>query len=93
MQTFNFEIHRKVTTWEKDHYSIEASSIEEAKQMAIEIFGNEDAQFDSENGFQETESCYDLTDNMSVDKNGGCATQELVFETVTILDNELKKAI
>lgn len=91
MQTFNFEIHNRVITLQKDLYTIKASSLKEAKQKAIEIFKDEDLQFDELNGYIETETIFNTIENMSIEQNGGEATVKLIFGTETILDNSIKQ--
>jgi hypothetical protein len=37
METFNFKLHQKVTTWMETEYEIEADNYEDAKKKAIEF--------------------------------------------------------
>jgi hypothetical protein len=37
MATYNFELHEKVTSWKKTEFEIEANSLEEAQEKAIQF--------------------------------------------------------
>lgn len=75
MKTFDFYLDTKVTTWYRTPFEIEAGSLEEAKQKAIE-FVKED-----EHSSISWEQIDETTEVMSVDENGGESTEELYYET------------
>ncbi len=75
MKTFDFYLDTKVTTWYRTPFEIEADSLEEAKQKAIE-FVKED-----EHSSISWEQIDETTEVMSVDENGGESTEELYYET------------
>jgi hypothetical protein len=75
MKTFDFYLDTKVTTWYRTPFEIEANSLEEAKQKAIE-FVKED-----EHSSISWEQIDETTEVMSVDENGGESTEELYYET------------
>ena len=72
MATFNFALEEKVTIWKKTDFSIEATSLEEAKKLAIQFHKEgktDDISWDTidntveritlkENDFQPTEEIY-----------------------------------
>lgn len=93
METFNFEIHRKVTTWQKDLYAIEATNMEVAKQKAIAIFKDDYLQFYELTGYRETETLFTKMKDMSIIENNNEATQQLVYKNETILDNKQKQTV
>ena len=71
METFNFYLDTKVTTWYRTSFEIEAESLEEAKGLAIK-FVEDDNQanipWDHIDG---------TVENMRVEDNGGEPTDEL----------------
>jgi hypothetical protein len=75
MKTYDFYLDTKVTTWYRTPFEIEADSLEEAKQKAIE-FVKED-----EHSSISWEQIDETTEVMSVDENGGESTEELYYET------------
>lgn len=73
MEKFNFELDQKVTVWMRTPFEIEAETLEEAKQKAIEFHqkGN------TENlGWVELGGTQEF---LSVEENGGEPTEELFF--------------
>jgi hypothetical protein len=75
MKTFDFYLDTKVTTWYRTPFEIEANSLEEAKQKAIEFVK------DDEHSSISWEQIDETTEVMSVDENGGESTEELYYET------------
>jgi hypothetical protein len=75
MKTFDFYLDTKVTTWYRTPFEIEADSLEEAKQKAIEFVKDDEHSSISWGQIDET------TEAMSVDENGGESTEELYYET------------
>jgi hypothetical protein len=74
MKKYKFYIDTKVTMWTRSHREISANSEEEAIQYAKGIFKDDDGTGES--------LIEDLTDTMefiSIEDNGGCATEELYF--------------
>jgi hypothetical protein len=71
METFDFYVDQKVTTWYRTHYEIEAENLEEAKKKALEFYkkGNtSDLPWEQYEGTIEP---------MSVEENGGSSVTEL----------------
>lgn len=71
METFDFYLDTKITTWMRTEFQIEAKSLKEAKKKAIEFHKK-----------GETESISwdynpEFNENMSVIDNGGEPTEEL----------------
>ena len=75
MKTFNFYLDTKITTWMRTDFEIEAKSLEEAKQKAIE--------FHLEMGTAEIpwEQNLDCQEIMSPEENGNQSTEELFLDT------------
>ena len=73
MKKFNFELDQKVTVWVRTPFEIEAETLEEAKQKAIEFHQNGNT---SSIGWEEL---LDTQEFLSVEENGGEPTEELFF--------------
>ena len=71
MKTFDFYVDTKCTTWYRTNFEIEANSLEEAKQKAIE-FVKED-----EHGEIPWEQVDCTIEPMSVEENDNQSTEEL----------------
>ena len=74
METFEFYIDTKVTTWYRTPFEIEANSEEEAKQKAIDYVK------DDGHSSQSWEQLDDTIEGLSVKDNGGESTEELYTE-------------
>lgn len=74
MTTFKFHQDIKVSIWRRQHFSIEAESLEEAKAKAIK-FQNEDVS--NHNEFLYEELMYESEEHMLPDENGGQSTMQL----------------
>jgi hypothetical protein len=71
METFDFYVDQKVTTWYRTHYEIEAENLEEAKKKALEFYekGNtSDLSWEQYDG---------TTELMSVEENDGSSVTEI----------------
>lgn len=75
MKTFDFYLDTKVTNWYRTPFEIEANSLDEAKQKAIEFVKNDEQSSISWEQVDET------IEVMSVDENGGESTEELYYES------------
>lgn len=76
MNKFNFYRDRKCSVWERDWYSIEAESKEEAwikLQSSIE----EGFDFEEYHGFRETETLYNTMEELSPKDNLNNSTIEI----------------
>ena len=78
METFEFYLDQKVTTWMRTPFEIEAKSLKEAKQKAIEFHK---AGKTSSVGWEEVEG--GIQEPMTVEENDGWSTEELFFEDGT----------
>ena len=81
MEKFNFDLDQKVTIWMRTPFEVEAETLEEAKQKAIEFHqkGN------TENlGW---EKLLDTQEFLSVEENGGEPTEEIFFNSENIWHN------
>jgi hypothetical protein len=85
MQTFDFFLDQKVTTWMRTPYSVEAETVEEAKKIAIEKYESgdlEEISWDEIDGVKET---------LEPEDNGGESTVEIFLDgekKVEIFNNE-----
>lgn len=71
METFNFNLDTKVTTWMRTNFEIEAENLEEAKKKAIEFHNQGNT---GSIGWDEVDNAQEM---MSVSENGGEPTEEL----------------
>ena len=81
MKNFNFTLEQKITVWMQTPFEIEAETLEEAKQRAIEFH---------QNGNTESISWEELLGTqeiLSVEDNGGEPTEELFFNGENIWNN------
>ena len=66
---FEFTLDEKMTIWSRKQFTIEADTIEEARQKAIELVENEE-----EIDFYSSEYLHGTEDLMELSKNDGRAT-------------------
>jgi hypothetical protein len=71
METFDFMLDQKVTTWYRTPFEIEAKTFEEAKELAIKFVKEKKHE---SIGWEEVD---DVIEFMSVIDNDGQATEEL----------------
>ena len=71
METFDFYLDTKVTGWYRTPFEIEANTLEEAKQKAIEFVKS------GETTYISWEQIDDTIETMSVKDNDGESTEEL----------------
>ena len=76
METFDFYLDTKVTTWYRTPFEIEAKSLEEAKKLAIE-FVEKDRH--SEISWEQID---DTIEVMSTEENDNQPTEVLIYEPV-----------
>jgi len=81
MQEFDFYLDEKVTIWNRFKFSIEAETLEEAKEKAVYLTSKDRNEID----FYDCDFLYDTQTDMEVEDNLGNATLELYSQT----DNEL----
>lgn len=81
MENFDFELDQKITVWMRTSFEIEAETLEEAKQKAIEFHQNGNT---SSIGWDEL---LDTQEILSVEDNGGEPTEELFFNGENIWNN------
>ena len=73
MENFDFFIDRKVTLWNREHHTIEAKSLDEAKAKMATMFSNNMI----EDTFKYQDTLFDTEETMEPGDNGGNATIEL----------------
>ena len=76
MSQFDFYQDVKVTVWQRQHFSIEAGTIEEAREIA-KRYNNQDISFEDDAEVDEVEWLYDTEEHITPEENGGCATIEV----------------
>jgi len=79
METFDFYLDTKVTTWYRTPFEIEANSLEEAQKLAIDYVK------DDGHSTQSWEHIDDTIEVMEPGDNGGQPTEELYYEPVGIM--------
>ena len=77
METFNFYLDQKVTTWMRTNFSVEGESREVARQMAVD--------FVKEGNTSELpwDEIMDTKEVMSLKENDGMSTEEIFEEDGT----------
>jgi len=88
MQTFNFFLDQKVTTWMRTHFEVKAETVEEAKKIAIEKYESGDLE---EIDWNEVE---DVKEVLQPEDNGGESTAELYLDgrvSLEIYNNQIEK--
>lgn len=83
METFNFILDTKVTSWKRQEFDITANTLEEAKELAIQFY--KDGEADSL--AWEDVDC--TTEMMSVSENLDQPTQELLTMNGDIIADNL----
>lgn len=78
MGKYKFYQDRKVTSWERDHFSVEAESYEEAVAI-IRSWNCEDVSniIDSSLCYEEWEALHDTSECLCPEENGGFPTMEI----------------
>lgn len=71
METFDFYVDQKVTTWYRTHFEVKAESLDEAKKKALEFYEKGNT---SDLPWEQYEGTTEL---MSVEENGGASVTEL----------------
>jgi hypothetical protein len=72
-QEFDFYIDEKITIWNRLKFSVEAETLEEAKDMAIFMTTNDREDID----FDDTILLYDTMEVIEPEENNGNSTLEL----------------
>lgn len=73
-QYFEFFLDKKETVWNRERILIQAESYEQARVQALLI-----AQGLKDYDVDEYECLYDTAETLTVEQNGGSATQELIY--------------
>jgi hypothetical protein len=82
MKDFEFYIDRKVSIWVREFHSIEAKSLEEAKEKMIEEFNSGHGDY-----LCDRQELWETYDELIPSQNGGRPTAELYYEDT---DEKLK---
>lgn len=84
METFNFYLDTKVTTWYRTPFEIEAESLEEAEKKAIEFRERGD------NTDVPWEQVDDTIEGMTPEENGNQPTEEMYNEESNLIWDNTK---
>ena len=85
MEKFNFNLDQKVTTWYRTEFEVEAESLEEAKEKAIQLYKQDELDDFSWEQIDGTEEI------MTIDDNGGFATAEIYYNGDTMIFENTKE--
>lgn len=85
MEIFNFNLDQKVTTWYRTEFEVEAESLEEAKQKAIQIYKQDELDEFTWEQIVGTEEI------LTIDDNGGCSTVEIYYNGDTMIFDNTKE--
>lgn len=83
METFSYYFDEKVAIWNRNHFTVDAESKEEADQIAKDYILEKDIDWDIDITF--SEYLYDTSSNLSVEENGGEPTLELYTDEDELL--------
>lgn len=75
MENFEFYIDRKVSIWVRSYHSVEAKSLEEAKEKMLEEFDNGYGDY-----LCDRQELWETYDELIPSQNGGRPTAELYHE-------------
>ena len=81
MESYQFYLDTKVTTWYRTKFEVEADSLDEAKEAAIKI--HRLGELDGE----PWEQVDDTIENMTPEENGNQPTEELYYDGEIISQN------
>lgn len=89
---FDFVVDRKCTVWERTRFSIEAESLEQAKEI-LRNASEEQREHLTYADHYECEVMHDTVEMMTPQENNGRATEEWISyqDGVTIINNATKE--
>jgi len=89
MQTFEFHLDKKVTSWYRETHYVDAETLQEAQKIMIENF----MEGDTDETFESQEEILDTWEDITPDENGGNPTQEVWCEDsgMFLIDNVAKQ--
>lgn len=82
METFSYYFDEKVTVWNRNHFTVDAETKEEADRIAKDYILEKDIDWDIDIDF--SGYLYDTVESMTPEENGGSSTLELFTD-----ENEL----
>jgi nicotinate-nucleotide pyrophosphorylase len=85
MENFYFNLDQKVTTWYRTNFEVEAETLEEAKQKAIQLY--ESGKLDNISW----EQIDDTIEIMTIENNGNCSTAEIYTDDGAIIFENTKE--
>ena len=88
MKTFNFYQDEKVTIWNREHFTVEAETQEEANEKVLEAIKNG---YISDFQYTTSEYIYDTVEELSVEKNLGNPTIEIYNEGKELIYENAKQ--
>jgi hypothetical protein len=85
METFNFYLDQKVTTWYRTEFEVEAESLEEAKEKAIQLYKQDEL---DDFGWEKLGGNEEI---MTIEDNGNFATAEIYTDDGTMIFDNTKE--
>lgn len=86
MATYNFYQDQKHTIWERQHFSVEAPTYEEAIEKVC-LMKDLPVTENDNTSFQSCETLHDTMEMLSLEDNDGCPTLEIFNENGTEIIN------
>lgn len=83
METFSYYFDEKVALWNRNYFTVDAETKEEADQIAKDYILEKDIDWEIDITF--SEYLYDTSSNLSVEENGGEPTLELFTDEDELL--------
>lgn len=92
LESFEFAVDRKTTVWERTRFSIEAESLEQAKEILRNASYEEREALVSSDYF-ECETLHETSEYMTPEENDGQATEEWISyeDSEQIINNATKE--
>ena len=86
MEIFNFNLDQKVTTWYRTEFEVEAESLEEAKQKAIQLYKQDEL---DEFTWEQIDGTEEI---MTIEDNGNCSTAEIYTDDGAMIFDNTKES-
>ena len=83
METFSYYFDEKVTVWNRNHFTVDAETKEEADKIAKDYILEKDIDWDIDIDF--SEYLYDTEENITPEENRGFRTLELYTDDDELL--------
>jgi hypothetical protein len=84
METFEFNLDQKVTTWYRTNFQVEAETLEEAKEKAIQLYQKDEL---DEFTWEQIDGTEEI---MTIEDNGNYSTAEIYTDDGKIIFDNAK---